>query len=491
MFLRFLKLEWKSFLRSSAFGTNMVLKIFMILGAIYFIAVFLALGFGAYFMIEDGLGQDPLVVVNKYLIYYMVFDIVIRLFLQKIPIINIRPMLTLPIKRSTIVNFAIGKSMASFFNYLHAFFFVPFTIVLIGRGYDPVAAILWHIGVMALIYCNNFLNTLLNNKDGLFAVFIAFLMGFGALQYYDLFDVTQFTTPFYYGMYSTYYMVLIPVVALVALWVITFRFFKQNLYLDTGLKGKSEIAETKEYAFLNRFGTMGTFLKNDIKLILRNKRSKTTLFMSFMFLFYGLLFFTSAIEAYDNPAMKMFAGIFVSGGFLFTFGQFVPSWDSAYYPLMMSQNIQYREYIASKWWLVVVGTVASTILAAFYLYFGVETYLMIIAGAVFNIGVNSHLVLLGGAFIKTPIDLASSKQAFGDKKAFNMKTMLISLPKMLVPMGLYAIGYYGFNSPELGFALVAGTGILGFAFRNRVFSLIERIYKTEKYDTIAAYKQKS
>lgn len=491
MFIRFLKLEWKAFLRSSSFGTNMVLKVFMILGALYFIAVFLALGFGAFYLIKESLNQDPLVVVNNFLIYYLVTDLIVRLFLQKIPVINIRPLLTLPIKRSTIVNFAIGKSMASFFNYLHAFFFIPFTIILIHEGYDPLAAILWHIGVMVLIYCNNFLNTLLNNKDWLFAVFLAFLFGFGALQYYNLFDITKVTAPFFQNLYSAYHMVALPVIALIALWVITFRYFKHNLYLDTGLKGKSEIAETKEYAFLNRFGTMGTFLKNDIKLILRNKRSKTTLLMSFLFLFYGLLFFTGGIEAYDNPAMKMFAGIFVSGGFMFVFGQFVPSWDSAYYPLMMSQNIKYREYIASKWWLVVVGTVASAILSAFYLYFGIDTYLIILSGAVFNMGVNSHLVLLGGAFIKTPIDLASSKQAFGDKKAFNIKTMLISLPKMLLPMGLYALGYYGFKSAEVGYLLVAGAGVLGFAFRNAVFRKIEKIYKSEKYSTIAAYKQKS
>jgi hypothetical protein len=491
MFIRFLKLEWKAFLRSSAFGTNMILKVFMILGALYFIAVFLALGFGAFYMIKDNASSDPLVFVNKYLIYYFIVDLVIRLFLQKIPVINIRPLLTLPIKRSTIVNFAIGKSIVSFFNYLHFFFFIPFTIILVNEGYEPLSAILWFTGILALIYCNNFLNTLLNNKDWLFAIFIAFLAGFGALQYYSVFDLTQFTTPFYQGLYSTYYMVAIPVIALIALWIITFRYFKHNLYLDTGLKGKSEVAETKEYAFLNRFGKMGTFLKNDIKLILRNKRSKTTLLMSFLFLFYGLLFFTGGIEAYDNPAMKMFAGIFVSGGFMFVFGQFVPSWDSAYYPLMMSQNIPYREYIASKWWLVVVGTAASTLLSAFYLYFGIDTYLIILSGAVFNMGVNSHLVLLGGAFIKTPIDLASSKQAFGDKKAFNIKTMLISLPKMLVPMGLYAVGYYIFKDATVGYLLVAGAGVLGFAFRNAVFRKIEKIYKVEKYSTIAAYKQKS
>ena len=55
-------------------------------------------------------------------------------------------------------------------------------------------------------------------------------------------------------------------------------------------------------------------------------------------------------------------------------------------------------------------------------------------------------------------------------------------------MALYALGYYVF-SPKIGLLFVALAGILGFAFRNYVFSKIEKIYKTEKYATIAAYKK--
>jgi hypothetical protein len=486
MFKKFLWLEWKAFSRASSFGTNLALKIVIGVFAFIYGLMFLILGAGAYYMIEE-MGQDPLVIVSKFAIYYMLFDLVFRLFLQKIPVINIRPLLTLPIKRSTIVNFAIGKTIISFFNFLHGFFFIPFSVVLIKEGYDPLNVIFWHVAMMALVYCNNFLNILLNNKDGLFITFLILLAAFGTLQYYDMFDITTYTTGFYHGFYATNYMFIIPVVLLVALWVVTFKYFRNNLYLDTGLKGKHEVAKTEEYKWLNQFGSLGTFLKNDIKLIRRNKRSKTTLLASVMFLFYGFLFFN---DMYSSSFMQMFAAIFVSGGFLFTFGQFVPSWDSAYYPLLMSQNIQYRDYIASRWWLVVIGTVISAILASFYLYFGVDTYLIILAGAVFNIGVNSHLVLLGGAYIKTPIDLASSKQAFGDKKAFNVKTMLISLPKMLLPMALYGVGT-AIYSVTLGYILVAAAGIIGFAFRNKVFTMIEKIYKTEKYDTIAAYKQKN
>ena len=209
--------------------------------------------------------------------------------------------------------------------------------------------------------------------------------------------------------------------------------------------------------------------------------------MSVIFLFYGFIFFGSD----SQPAvMHIFAGIFVSGGFLFVFGQFVPSWDSSYYQLMMTQNIPYKGYITAKWWLIVIATVISTILASFYLFLGWEIYLTIIVGAIYNIGVNSHLVLLGGAFTKTPIDLSSAGGAFGDKKAFNVSAMLLTLPKLFLPLGLYAIGLY-FGNKNMGLAIVAGAGVLGFVCKDIVFSLIEKRYKIEKYSTISAYKQKN
>jgi hypothetical protein len=490
MFKHFIRLEWKSFFRSASFGTNVAMKVVMGFLALYFIVVFAGLGVGAFFLLKEKFHLEPLTTINKFLIYYLVMDLLIRYFLQKMPVLNIKPLLTLPIKRSTIIHFTLGKTSTSFFNWMHAFFFIPFSIVLMLNGYSVWHVLLWHIGIIALILSNNFINILINNKDSVFYCVLTLVVGLGLTQYYGLFNITQFTQPYFQGMYTTSYVFLLAVLLVFGLYYFAFNYFKSNLNLDEGLAKKSEVAKTENYTWLNQFGTLGTFLKNDIRLLKRNKRSRTTVIMSFLFLFYGLLFFTNAIEAYKSPMFQIFAGIFVSGGFLFTFGQFVPSWDSAYYQLMMSQNIQYREYISSKWWLMVIGTVISTILASFYLYFGVHTYLLIVVGALFNIGVNSHLVMLGGAFVKTPIDLSTSKQAFGDKQAFNVKTMLIAVPKLLLPMALYALGYYIF-SPTIGLLFVALAGILGFAFRNFVFSKIEKIYKSEKYATIAAYKQKN
>jgi hypothetical protein len=247
------------------------------------------------------------------------------------------------------------------------------------------------------------------------------------------------------------------------------------------------VQRATELKWLDGFGRTSFFLKNDIRLIVRNKRARMAVWMGFAFLFYGLIFMS---DLYSGAVWQVFVGIFVSGGFLLSFGQFVPSWDSSYYPLMMTQNVAYKEYLMSKWWLVVVGTLISLPLASFYLFFSWETYLAILAGGMYNIGINAHMVLLSGAYTRTPIDLNSMQRAFGDKKSFNVKSLLLSIPKIFVPMFLFYVGVL-IHSKMLGFVLIALVGILGFALRNLVFGWIERIYQQEKYLTINAYKQKN
>ncbi|WP_166921442.1 DUF5687 family protein [Flavobacterium poyangense] len=486
MIKKFIYLEWKAFIRSASFGSNLALKILIGFLMIYFSIVFVGLGVGAFYVLKK-MNLEPLVTVNRFLIYYFLSDLVIRLLMQAIPVLNIKPLLVLPFKKPTIVHFSLGKTVLSFFNWAHALFFLPFSIVLVIEGYDIIGVICWHLAILSLVYINNFLNIILSNIDKLFVVFVAIILALGTAQYYKIFDITIFTTSFFQGFYSIKGIVLIPVLILVGLYGFTFKYFKNNLYLDAGLSKKEDIATTENLLWLNQFGTLGTFLKNDIKLIKRNKRSKTTIVMSVLFLFYGLIFFGNSKQP---EVMHIFAGIFVSGGFLFVFGQFVPSWDSSYYQLMMTQNIPYRSYITSKWWLIVIATSVTTILASFYLFYGWEVYLLIVVGAIYNIGVNSHLVLFGGAFNKTPIDLSNAGGAFSDKKAFNISAMLLALPKIVLPVGLYGIGLY-LGDKILGLGLVAGAGFLGFIFRNKVFSLIEKRYKTEKYSVISAYKEKN
>jgi len=59
------------------------------------------------------------------------------------------------------------------------------------------------------------------------------------------------------------------------------------MYFDEKIATKQENTSTREYAWLNKYGTLGTFLKNDIKLITRNKRSKKQFLRLSFFFFMG------------------------------------------------------------------------------------------------------------------------------------------------------------------------------------------------------------
>lgn len=487
MIKHFITLEWRSFIRSASFKTNLAFKIFMALGFLYMASILVALSFGAFYGLKKA-GMEPLETVNKFIIYYLLADISIRYFMQKIPTMTIRPLLILPIKKDIIVHFALGKTVLSYSNIFHAFFFIPFSIILLVNGYSVLGVFTWHIGILAIILFINFLNILINNKDLIFGIVAVIVLSLVASQYYQIFDVTLYTKPFFQGLYQQFGLVLVPIFILLAIYYATFNFFKKDLTLDERLHIKKDLATSENLNWLNQFGTLGTFLKNDIKLLKRNKRAKTTLYMSLFFLFYGLIFFTS--DTYNETVMQAFAAIFVTGGFLINFGQFVPSWDSSYYQFMMTQNISYKGYLDSKWWLMVIGTAISMVLTSFYIYFGWHIYILILAGGIYNIGFNSFLVLLTGAYTRTAIDLESAKGAFGDKKAFNIKTLLFSIPQLLIPILLYGIGLL-FDNIYLGIGLIAGFGLLGLLFKQQLFSIIEKIYKKEKYNAIAAYKQKN
>ena len=96
--------------------------------------------------------------------------------------------------------------------------------------------------------------------------------------------------------------------------------------------------------------------------------------------------------------------------------------------MMMSQNIPYRQYLESKWYLMVIAVVISFILSTPYIYFGWDKYAMIAAGASFNIGINSFVTLFGGALNRVPIKLNEKAKAFSNTQGFNPTQLLIAFP---------------------------------------------------------------
>ena len=494
MFKMMFSLQWKEFNRGKAVGGKLVAKILKWFGIIYFAFMAFMMGIiaSAYggplaeFPLEDGTTASFLY-VNKQLIYVFVYLIVMRYFVQSLPVLNIKALLLTPLLKIKIVRFSLLKTVLTYFNILPLFFLIPFSFLLASTGdYDIVGLIFWNINIIGLIYVTNFFNFLLNNKDKLLYGVGGILALIKILEYYSIVDFTTYSEQFFYLFYSQPYATAFTWLLVFWLYNYVNKYLLQGLYIDTGLQVKIKEAKMDDFSFLDRFGKTATFIKNDLRLLKRSKRARTAVYMGIGMLFYGIIFVPS--EEILGSGFLFFGYLFSTGGFLFMFGSFVPSWDSQYYPLMMTQNIEYKEYLNSKWSLMIIGTVISTVLASFiYSFFGVNAVYAVLAGAFYNIGVNGYLTLWAGAYTKSPIDLNSSANAFGDKKAFNAKTMLVGIPQMLLPVLVYYFTsqYYDHFT---GCLAVAVLGTLGILLKPIAFNLILKAYKTEKYSTLKAYK---
>lgn len=490
MISRFIGFEWKSFVRSASFGKGLALKILMGFLALYFIAIFLILGVALFPGLKKVFpDQDPLIILNNVLFYWILADLVFRFFFQKLPVMLAKPLLTLPIKTSKIVNYVLGKSVTSFFNFLPLFAIIPFGVTLIIKGYPALSAITWMFSLVLVTLINNFLNFIIESYSAetelSFLPIIVFVGSLFALDYFEIISFNELVGGGFQAIYNTPALIFILVLVLVGLYMVNFKILRNKLFLDSSLKTVVKEVQASNLEWTRNFGDIAPFMQLDLKLIWRNKRSKSSVWILIIGLLYGLFFYPQPMYQ-DMPWFFAFIGIFVTGIFLINFGQFIPAWDSGYYKLLMSQNIKYEQYLKSKFTLMALSVIILFVLSIPYVYFGWKILLAHFAAAIYNLGVNTHVILLGGSFNRKKIDL--NQRAAFNYQGTGAVQWLIGIPLMLLPLGIFVLSYFlaGF---EVGCLVLGILGIIGIVFHQKLMTFITAKYVRSKYKMIDAFSQ--
>lgn len=487
MFKRFIQLQWKSFFRSSSFGKGVALKILMTFFGLYLLSALVGMGVALYFVLREIFpDQNPMWMLSQFMVYWVLIELFFRYFMQKLPVMDIKPLLSMPIKKSSITHYILGRSGVSVYNLMALFFFVPFGIVLLYKGYPALNVGLWLVSIMALVLCINYVNFIVNKSDKALMIIGGILLALYGLDYFQLLPVREFFGPVFHGLYQYPIAVVIPIALAALAYFINYRYLKHRIFLDASLKTKSKEAKTSDLAWTKRFGDMGPFLQLDLKMIWRNKRTKAQVFISLLFVFYGLIFYTQEIYANMMP-MFAFLGIFMTGIFLTNFGQFVPAWDSTYYGMMMSQNIPLRKYLESKASLISVSVVVMFLLTIPYVYFGWDALAINFGSALYNLGVNIPVILYFGSFNKKRIEL--DKSPLGNMQGTSATQFLIILPVLGLPILIFTAVYY-LISVEAAVITLSLLGIVGFALKGRLLDAITERYRLKKYGMIAGFKEK-
>lgn len=492
MFRRLFILEWKAFFRSANVGRGIAVKLLLGFMVLYFVMMFLLLGLGLHDILRKAFPDEaPIHVVNRFLLLWVLGDFVIRFMFQSLPVMNIRPMLVQNIRRHTIVHYLLTKSVLSPFNLLTPIVFIPFILIsMTATDFSTVQLLGWLIGLLALVLTMNFLNILIQKKfsENIKAIIllVAVCLLLGALDYYGVFSISALFGHFFDTLLVHSYLAFVPIALLMVTYVAGFRHLKDNLYLDTVSNHKSSSYKETNLAWTDRFGAMSPFLQLDIRLLWRNKRPRSTVLLSFFFLLYGLFFYSKSMDA--GSSTLIFVGIFITGIFIINFGQFIPAWDSSYYSMLMAQNIPLKLYLDSKAMLMYISIVILTLLSTPYIYFGWHVFLVNIACAVYNMGVNVPVLLYFGSYNKKRIDM--DKTPFFNYQGTGAAQWIVSIPLFLAPIILWAIisRLADTTTATIALAVLGGIGIL---LKNIVMAKIVKAYQQRKYTMIDGFKQQN
>lgn len=256
----------------------------------YFMSVFWAgylIFFGTTFAFAfDGGAKEAYHVMNSGLIFILALDFLLRLPFLKTPTQEVKPYLLLPIKRSRLIDFLLLRSGLNSFNLLWLFLFVPFAIITVTKFYGIGGVLTYCIGIWLLIVFNNYwyllCRTLMDERIWWVLLPIVIYGGIAAALFIPdnspLFGLfIDLGEGFITGNILTFICVL---VAITLMWFIN-RSIMQKLVYNELNKTEDTTVQVKtvsEYKFLDRYGEIGEYIRLELKLLLRNKVCRKSLY---------------------------------------------------------------------------------------------------------------------------------------------------------------------------------------------------------------------
>jgi len=488
----FLQHELKAFWRSRNTGKNIAVKIIM--GVLILILILYVLAAG--FFLDKILAaifpkQDLIISFCGIILIYFLFDLISRIQLQELPTLKVQPYLQLPVKRNSLVQYLALTSLISAFNLFPFLLFVPFIIKVIAANSGDVVALAFVVSVFGITIFNNYLALYIKRKANLNGW--VFLIATGGLILiclgdflWHFYSIRNISYMFFGHLINEPELSVLPFLLAVVMYYLNFLYLRQNLYLEELSSKKALHKSSTEYPFLNRFGLVGDLAANEIKLIFRNKRSNSALKMSTIFLFYGLLFYTKH-QLVHSDFTAVFTGMFMTGIFIINYGQFMFSWQASHFDGLLVSKLNFPDFLKAKYLLFTIITTIAFLLTTPYAYFGWRILLIHFVMYLWNLGVNTTIILYFANRNSRRIDL--SKAAAFNWEGVGASQWLVSLPLLLTPFVIY-LPLNLLGHPDLGLTLLAATGLIFIFTRDFWIKKLEADFYKHKYTIAEGFRNK-
>jgi len=190
-----------------------------------------------------------------------------------------------------LVHYTLVKSFYSIFNFLPLFVIIPFTIKVVAVDYSPALALSWILFLIVLILNNSFIATYIKKaSSSSYKYAVYFGLAGAAIYASDKFDVISFSAvsgAVFNLPLDNPLFIFLPAITLAAVYSLNFNFLRSRIYLDNLQTSVSR--RTGKSTFLQKIdslGETGKYIALELKLLIRNKRSKITIYFSLSMIFY-------------------------------------------------------------------------------------------------------------------------------------------------------------------------------------------------------------
>lgn len=489
MLLTFLNHQWKAFWRSRNRNGSLATQIVLIFFILYFLAIAIGAGFRmARLLLHFFPDQDVIKSFNGIILYYFALDFMLRLQLQELPTLSIVPYLHLKISKSKIVSFLNVKALFSAFNLWPFLLFFPFCFSKIATAHGSFVTMMYAIAIASITVFNNYLVLYIKRKSisniAYTLVGLTIIGSFAALEYFKVISMVSGSGYVFSTITQHPFTGLFFCLAAFTIFKINSSYLRRNLYTEE-LSSAQEKKASTDYAFLNRFGRTGELAALELKLILRHKRSRNTLFIAFISLLYGFIFYKKEVIAGDGFGQMMFAAIFMTGISILTYGQFMFAWQSAHFDGLLGNKINFRDFIKAKFLLFTIGSTMITVLASFYGFLSPKLLLLHLTAYLYNVGFGIVVVLYLANFNYKRIDL--NKSATFNYQGISANQWLLMFPYALTPIFIY-LPFGLFDKPYLGLIIVSLFGLIMIIMRNYWINLITKKFEQQRYKIAEGFR---
>lgn len=461
--------------------------VFLILSLLFGCLLFL-IGCKLYYNIEVTSNKKPIDVINSILIHWFIFDLVLRYFLQKPPFLNVLPLMLLPVNRKTIVNYYLFKSLISKLNFLPFLIVLPFTIILLINESNFLNILGWFFSFVFISISISYFNLLIKKNEIVLFFIASLLIAVLALDYFGIVLISRYSSKIFSTFFNTPALGLASIFMPIILHIINYKLISRSFYIDSYVQNRKRELIHSKVKWIDKLGNISPFFKIDMKLMLRNTKPKQYALISLTFLLYGLTVFNSEQITSNYPTMLVFTGIIITGGFLFSYGQLIPSWESSYYPMINCHSFRFRDYLESKMLLLYVSVILFFIFSLPYTVCGFFVIKILISSMFFNIGVTVPLTLLVGSLNRKLINLNNKIQIFETNEFSPVQVAFVFIRLALPILVFYPL--YKVISFDVGLLFLGFSGITGYIFRQNCLDFIVKVYKKYKYDAIESFSQK-